>query len=113
MVKIKHELDNRLIERLSLTTNQKRFNKVVEVANQENEDEHHANLVDFALNIINKLKPSKEEHVKQILQLAVNKDNTFMNIYKSLLFRKDKSDGSVIVEKFITIMNIQYNMVST
>ncbi|CAI2194539.1 14329_t:CDS:2, partial [Funneliformis geosporum] len=111
LVKIKCELDNKLIERLSLTTDhQKRFNKVVKIANQEDEDEYHADLVDFALDIINKLKSSKEEHVKQILQLAINKDSTFMNIYKSLVIRKDKSDKSVIVEKFIAIMNIQYNM---
>ena len=105
-------MDNKLTERLSLTADQKRLNKVVEIANQESEDEYHADLVDFALYMINKLQSSKED-VKQILQLAVNKDNTFMNIYKSLVFQKNKKDKSVIVEKFIAIMNIQYDMVST
>lgn len=109
-MKIKRELDNKLIERLTLTTDQKRFNEVAGIANQENEDEYCTDLVDFALDIINKLKSSKEENIKQILKLAVNQDNMFMNIYKSLVLRKDKS---VIVEKFIAIMNIQYEMVST
>ena len=110
LVKIKRELDNKLIERLTLKTDQKRFNEVTGIANQENEDEYCIDLVDFALDIINKLKSSKEENIKQILKLAVNQDNMFMNIYKSLVLRKDKS---VIVEKFIAIMNIQYEMVST
>ena len=110
LVKIKRELDNKLIERLTLKTDQKRFNEVTGIANQENEDEYCIDLVDFALDIINKLKSSKEENIKQILKLAVNQDNMFMNIYKSLVLRKDKS---VIVEKFIAIINIQYKMVST
>src|ERR1044072_8211449 len=100
LVKIKRELDNKLIERLTLKTDQKRFNEVTGIANQENEDEYCIDLVDFALDIINKLKSSKEENIKQILKLAVNQDNMFMNIYKSLVLRKDKS---VIVEKFIAI----------
>jgi len=60
-VKIKRELDNKLIERLTLKTDQKRFNEVAGIANQENEDEYCTDLVDFALDIINKLKSSKEE----------------------------------------------------
>ncbi|CAG8718280.1 10615_t:CDS:2, partial [Funneliformis caledonium] len=107
LVKIKRELDNKLIERLTLKTDQKRFNEVAGIANQENEDEYCTDLFDFALDIINKLKSSKEENIKQILKLAVNQDSMFMNIYKSLVLRKDKS---VIVEKFIAIMNIQYEM---
>ncbi|CAI2200864.1 9878_t:CDS:1, partial [Funneliformis geosporum] len=42
----------------------------------------------------------------QILQLAMNKDHTFF-IWKRLAFRKDKR---MIVEKFIIMMNIQFDM---
>lgn len=88
-------MNNKLKERLTLTI--------------ENKDEDHEDLVDFALDNINKLKSDNKEQIKKIVQLAVNKDDTFLNIWKSLAFRKDKR---MIVEKFITIMNIQFGMVS-
>ncbi|GBB89597.1 hypothetical protein RclHR1_16320002 [Rhizophagus clarus] len=53
LLKIKNELDNKLTERLTLTI--------------ENKDEDHVDLVDFALDNINKIKSSNQEHIKRIL----------------------------------------------
>ncbi|CAI2184662.1 7879_t:CDS:2 [Funneliformis geosporum] len=93
LIKIKNELNDKLTERLTLTI--------------ENKDEDLADLVDFALDNINKIKSSNKENIKQILQLVMNKDHTFFNIWKCLAFRKDKR---MIFEKFITMMNIQFDM---
>ncbi|CAI2178166.1 9375_t:CDS:2 [Funneliformis geosporum] len=76
LIKIKNELNDKLTERLTLRI--------------ENKDEDLADLVDFALDNINKIKSSNKENIKQILQLAMNKDHTFFNIWKRLAFRKDK-----------------------
>jgi hypothetical protein len=70
----------------------------------ENKDKDYSDLVDFALDNIGKIKSSNKEHIKQILQLAMNKNHTFFNIWKCLAFQKDKR---VTVEKFIIMMNIQ------
>ncbi|CAG8534455.1 6534_t:CDS:2 [Funneliformis caledonium] len=64
-------------------------------------------LVDFALDIVNKLKSTDEGHLSQIVRLAVDEDKAFVNIWKSLVTRKDESAR---IQKFISLMNVCFDM---
>ncbi|RIB15745.1 hypothetical protein C2G38_2092577 [Gigaspora rosea] len=64
-------------------------------------------LIDFALNIINKLEPENKEHLNQIVQLAVDKNEAFINIWRALVTSKDESTK---IRKFISLMNIRFNI---
>jgi hypothetical protein len=62
-------------------------------------------LTDFALEIINKLD-SSDESKQQIVRLALERNVTFINIKESLMNESTK------INKFISLMNSQFNMVS-
>ncbi|CAI2180873.1 8207_t:CDS:2 [Funneliformis geosporum] len=64
-------------------------------------------LVDFALDIVNKLKSTDEGHLSQIVRLAVDEDKAFVNIWKSLVTQKDESAR---IQKFISLMNVRFDM---
>ncbi len=87
---------------------------------EENEDKFHekkkrmteielGELVDFALDIVNKLKSTDEGHLSQIVRLAVDEDKVFVNIWKSLAIRKDENAR---IQKFVSLMNVLFDMVS-
>ncbi|CAG8821480.1 28358_t:CDS:2, partial [Dentiscutata erythropus] len=44
-------------------------------------DEELGELIDFTLNIVNKLEPEDKEHLNQIVRLAIDKNETFINIW--------------------------------
>ncbi|CAG8481442.1 2612_t:CDS:2 [Acaulospora morrowiae] len=70
-------------------------------------DEELGELIDFALNIVNKLESENKEHLNQIVRLAVDKNDAFMNIWRALDTSKDESAK---IRKFISLMNIRFNM---
>jgi len=72
-------------------------------------DEELGELTDFALNIVNKLEPENKEHLNQIVRLAVDKNEAFINIWRALVTSKDESAK---IRKFISLMNIRFNMVN-
>lgn len=87
---------------------------------EENEDKFHekkkrmveielGELVDFALDIVNKLNSTNEGHLSQIVRLAVDEDKVFLKIWKSLATRKDENER---IQKFISLMNVLFDMVS-
>ncbi|CAG8584756.1 2518_t:CDS:2 [Funneliformis mosseae] len=61
----------------------------------------------FALDIVNKLKSTDEGHLSQIVRLAVDEEKAFVNIWKSLVTRKDESAR---IQKFISLMNVCFDM---
>ncbi|EXX70872.1 uncharacterized protein OCT59_000013 [Rhizophagus irregularis] len=85
---------------------------------EENEDKFHekkkrmveielGELVDFALDIVNKLNSTNEGHLSQIVRLAVDEDKVFLKIWKSLATRKDENER---IQKFISLMNVLFDM---
>jgi hypothetical protein len=62
-------------------------------------------LTDFALEIIDKLD-SSDESKQQIVHLALEKNDIFINIKESL------TNESTKIDKFIALMNSQFKMVS-
>ncbi len=98
-MEIKKKLDFELAEQLISTTKRKH--------EEDEEDGELRKLSDFALDIIDKLVSSDE--LKQIVRLASEENETFMNVWKSLVTQKNESTK---IEKFIALMNAQFNMVS-
>ena len=92
-------MDFELAEHLISTTKRKH--------EDDEEDGELGKLSDFALDIIDKLDSSDE--LKQIVRLALEKNDTFMNVRKSLATQRDESTK---IRKFIALMNSQFNMVS-
>ncbi|CAJ0769044.1 20560_t:CDS:2, partial [Entrophospora sp. SA101] len=109
LVEIKLKLDSELTEHIISTMKRKC---------EENGNEHHekrrntmdielGELSDFALDIINKLDSSDKQELKQIVRLAVDKNEAFMNIWRSLVTQNNESKK---IEKFITLMNFRFDM---
>ena len=66
-------------------------------------------VIDFALNIVNKLESENKEHLNQIVRLAVDKNEALINIWRTLVISKDESAK---IRKFISLMNIRFDMVN-
>lgn len=65
--------------------------------------------IDFTLYLVNKLERNKKQ-VEQIVQIAINKNEILVNIWKSLISQKDEDTK---IKKFVTFTNIQFDIVST
>lgn len=106
---IKQKFESELVDRWILT----RKRKCVVVDNKCSPKRRHienieyGKLTDFVLSIANKLE-NNEEQVKKIIQLAIAKDEMLMNIWESLMTKKD----DVRIKKFVTLVNYQFDMVS-
>ncbi|CAG8712402.1 26540_t:CDS:2 [Dentiscutata erythropus] len=64
-------------------------------------------LVDFALDVVGKIKSENQDHLNKIVRLAIDKNESLMNIWKFLVTREDENSK---IKKFISLMNICFNM---
>ena len=108
---IKRNLSSELAEQYALPMKRKHENNEDEFQERKRHmtDEELGELIDFALNIINKLESENKEHLNQIVRLAVDKNEAFINIRRALVTSKDKSAK---IRKFISLMNIRFDMVN-
>ncbi|CAG8578404.1 1729_t:CDS:2 [Paraglomus occultum] len=73
-------------------------------------DEELGELTDFALNIV---EPENKEHLNQIVRLAVDKNEAFINIWRALVTSKDEemdSASTVESDQELIKKNIRFNM---
>jgi len=108
---IKRNLSSELTEQYVLPMKRRHENNEDEIQERKRHmtDEELGELTDFALNIVNKLEPENKEHLNQIVRLAVDKNEAFINIWRALVTSKDESAK---IRKFISLMNIRFNMVN-
>ncbi|CAG8478004.1 17105_t:CDS:2, partial [Cetraspora pellucida] len=101
LLEIKKKLDFEVMERWVLTVHeddpQMKKRKIRDIELEE--------LTDFALDVINKLE-SDQEQLNRIVHMAISKDETLLNIWRCIE-SKEKKDK---IEKFIRLMNIEFNM---
>ncbi|CAG8635737.1 16947_t:CDS:2 [Cetraspora pellucida] len=108
---IKQKLESELIKRW-ISTRKRRHEEDDNKCNVKKRDLkniEYRELTDFTLNVISKLEKN-EEQVGKIVRLAIAKDETLINIWKSLMTQKDEY---VKIKKFVTLANFQFDMVST
>ncbi|RHZ88869.1 hypothetical protein Glove_21g41 [Diversispora epigaea] len=109
LLEIKRNLSSELAEQYALPLKRKHESDEDEFQEKKRRmtDEELGELMDFALDIINKLESESEEHLNQIVRLAVDKNEAFINIWRSLITRKDEN---VKIQKFISLMNVRFDM---
>ncbi|CAG8756936.1 13430_t:CDS:2 [Cetraspora pellucida] len=102
LLEIKKKLDFEVMERWVTTVHEDdpkmKKRKIRDIELEE--------LTDFALDVINKLE-SDQEQLNRIVHMAISKDETLLNIWRCIE-SKEKKDK---IEKFIKLMNIEFNMV--
>ncbi|CAG8689673.1 12621_t:CDS:2, partial [Ambispora leptoticha] len=106
---IKRNLSSELTKQYVLPMKRRHENNEDEIQERKRHmtDEELGELIDFALNIVNKLEPENKEHLNQIVRLAIDKKEAFINIWRALVISKDESAK---IRKFISLMNIRFNM---
>ncbi|RIA99373.1 hypothetical protein C1645_747538 [Glomus cerebriforme] len=66
-------------------------------------------LLDFSLHMMSKLESDDEKQLKRMVQLAVDIDDAFVNIWRGLKSQENECEK---VEKFVILMNFRFDMVS-
>ncbi len=109
--KIKQKLEFDLMERCVSMMKRKREDENKFPAKKKNlKDVELGGLLDFALDMVSKLESSDEEQLRQMIRLAVDMDEAFVNIWRGLKSQKNECEKIV---KFVTLMNLRFDMVST
>ena len=67
-------------------------------------------LLNFSLYMMSKLESDDEKQLKRMVQLAVDVDDAFVNIWRGLESQENEYEK---VEKFVILMNFRFDMVST
>ncbi|CAI2198847.1 4151_t:CDS:2, partial [Funneliformis geosporum] len=85
-------IHSELVEQYALPMKKKHENNENEFQERKRHmtDEELRELTDFALNIVNKLESENKEHLNQIVRLAVDKNEAFINIWRTLVTSKDE-----------------------
>ncbi|CAG8727659.1 14482_t:CDS:2, partial [Funneliformis caledonium] len=96
LLEIRKQFDSELTKRLVSTAKEK------SVLIDSKLDE----LTDFTLDIMNQLESSEKE-LKRIVQMAISKDELYLNVLRSI---NEKQDEDTRIEKFTKIMNILFEM---
>ncbi|CAG8576338.1 3972_t:CDS:2 [Funneliformis mosseae] len=96
LLEIRKQFDSELTKRLVSTAKEK------SVLIDSKLDE----LTDFTLDIMNQLESSEKE-LKRIVQMAISKDELYLNVLRSI---NAKQDEDTRIEKFTKIMNILFEM---
>ncbi|CAI2169755.1 12123_t:CDS:2 [Funneliformis geosporum] len=96
LMEIRNNFDSELTKRLASTANEKR----------ELVDSKLDELTDLVLDIMNQLESSEKE-LKRIVQMAISKDDIFLNILRSVYAIQDEDTK---IKKFIKLMNILFEM---
>ncbi|CAG8575651.1 7569_t:CDS:2, partial [Gigaspora rosea] len=110
LLKIKQNLSSELTEyALSKKRKSDTNDQFHDRKKRTSDDEELGKLTDFALDIIKKVKSDNQDHLNKIIRLAVEKNESFLNIWKSLITREDEDSK---IQKFICSMNICFDMVN-
>ncbi|CAI2184966.1 6578_t:CDS:2 [Funneliformis geosporum] len=109
---VKQKLESELMERRTRVMKRKRkeHEEDENVRKKSPKDIDLRNLLDFSLYMVSKLESDDEKELKRMVQLAVDIDNAFVNIWRGLESQENEYEK---VEKFVILMNFRFDMVST
>ncbi|CAI2186423.1 9971_t:CDS:2 [Funneliformis geosporum] len=106
---VKQKLESELMERRTRVMKRKRkeHEEDENVRKKSPKDIDLRNLLDFSLYMVSKLESDDEKELKRMVQLAVDIDNAFVNIWRGLESQENEYEK---VEKFVILMNFRFDM---
>ncbi|CAG8610938.1 1175_t:CDS:2 [Acaulospora colombiana] len=106
LVEIKHKLEAELAERM-IMKRRKREGEDYNAKRGHLTNVEYGEFTDFALSLVSKLEKN-EEQVKQVIRMAIAKNEALVNIWRSLITQRDEDAK---IKKFVNFVNIRFNLV--
>ncbi|RIB15814.1 hypothetical protein C2G38_2191542 [Gigaspora rosea] len=107
LVEIKRKLDTELAERLTLARKRKcEEEEECNVKRKYLSNIEYGEFTDFVLYLVSKLEKN-EDQTGQIVRMAVAKNDKLIDIWDSLITRKDENAK---IKKFVALINFQFDM---